>query len=260
MRNLLLLKSSDNVNDQLDISAENLASMKETAQKVSNNQLMRYIRVFSEMSNQIRYATQKRVTLELAVIKLTTPQMEDNLDSLLDRIRVLEDKVERGLFTMNEAQLAALAAGSTGVSEAGNAADNQETPEEIHREEILKQELQPAEYEDMKAIMASIDEIKANPDYRLKIGEGTLSMLEKASINVGPDRKSLLLSFDNSQEGQMAYTRFSAEEPRTALQEVIAQLTGKQVPITCQAKASLEENDISNINLSKVKFDIKIEE
>jgi DNA polymerase-3 subunit gamma/tau len=260
MRNLLLLKSSDNVNDQLDISAENLASMKETAQKVSNNQLMRYIRVFSEMSNQIRYATQKRVTLELAVIKLTTPQMEDNMDSLLDRIRVLEDKVERGLFTMNEAQLAALAAGSTGVSEAGNAADNQETPEEIHREEILKQELQPAEYEDMKAIMASIDEIKANPDYRLKIGEGTLSMLEKASINVGPDRKSLLLSFDNSQEGQMAYTRFSAEEPRNALQEAIAQLTGKQVPITCQAKASLEENDISNINLSKVKFDIKIEE
>jgi DNA polymerase-3 subunit gamma/tau len=260
MRNLLLLKSSDNVNDQLDISAENLASMRETAQKVSNNQLMRYIRVFSEMSNQIRYATQKRVTLELAVIKLTTPQMEDNMDSLLDRIRVLEDKVERGLFTLNEAQLAALAAGSTGVSEAGNAADSQETPEEIHREEILKQELQPAEYEDMKAIMASIDEIKANPDYRLKIGEGTLSMLEKASINVGPDRKSLLLSFDNSQEGQMAYTRFSAEEPRTALQEVIAQLTGKQVPITCQAKASLEENDISNINLSKVKFDIKIEE
>jgi DNA polymerase-3 subunit gamma/tau len=260
MRNLLLLKSSDNVNDQLDISAENLASMKETAKKVSNNQLMRYIRVFSEMSNQIRYATQKRVTLELAVIKLTTPQMEDNMDSLLDRIRVLEDKVERGLFTMNEAQLAALAAGSTGVSEAGNAVDSQETPEEIHREEILKQELQPAEYEDMKAIMASIDEIKANPDYRLKIGEGTLSMLEKASINVGPDRKSLLLSFDNSQEGQMAYTRFSAEEPRTALQEVIAQLTGKQVPITCQAKASLEENDISNINLSKVKFDIKIEE
>jgi DNA polymerase-3 subunit gamma/tau len=260
MRNLLLLKSSDNVNDQLDISAENLASMRETAQKVSTSQLMRYIRVFSEMSNQIRYATQKRVTLELAVIKLTTPQMEDDMDSLLDRIRVLEDKVERGLFNMNEAQLAALAAGSTGVSEAGNAADSGEALEEVRREEILKRELQPAEYEDMKAIMASIDEIKANPDYRLKIGEGTLSMLEKASINVGPDRKSLLLSFDNSQEGQMAYTRFSAEEPRTALQEVIAQITGKQVPVTCQAKASLEENDISNINLSKVKFDIKFEE
>lgn len=81
MRNLLLLKSSDHTNDQMDISSENLESMKKVAKQVDTESLMRYIRVFSEMSNQIRYATQKRVTLELAVIKLTTPQMETNMDS-----------------------------------------------------------------------------------------------------------------------------------------------------------------------------------
>lgn len=70
--------------------------------------LMRYIRVFSEMSNQIRYATQKRVTLELAIIKLTTPQMECNMDSVLDRIRVLEKKIEESTFSFSEEQLQAL--------------------------------------------------------------------------------------------------------------------------------------------------------
>ena len=75
MRNLLLLKTSDVMDDQLDISAENLESMKGIAKQTDGNFLMRSIRIFSEMSNQIRYATQKRVTLELAVIKLTTPQM-----------------------------------------------------------------------------------------------------------------------------------------------------------------------------------------
>ena len=39
---------------------------------------MRFIRIFSELSNQIRYASQKRVLIELALIKLTKPQMEPN--------------------------------------------------------------------------------------------------------------------------------------------------------------------------------------
>jgi len=42
----------------------------------------------------MRYATQKRVVLEVALIRLTRPAMETNLDSLLDRVRVLEKRIE----------------------------------------------------------------------------------------------------------------------------------------------------------------------
>ena len=106
MRNLMMVKVSDEVNDQLDISAENLAIMKQTAQELELNTLMRYIRVFSELSNRIRYATQKRVSLELAIIKLTTPQMEVDTDSILDRLRVLERKVEKTSIALAEGQFA----------------------------------------------------------------------------------------------------------------------------------------------------------
>ena len=54
---------------------------------------MRYIRVFSQLSNEIRYASQKRVLVEIALIKLCQPVMETNLDSLFDRVRVLEEKL-----------------------------------------------------------------------------------------------------------------------------------------------------------------------
>lgn len=37
---------------------------------------MRYIRVFSDLSSQLRYASQKRVLLEVALIRLTHPAME----------------------------------------------------------------------------------------------------------------------------------------------------------------------------------------
>mgnify|MGYP000470666594 FL=1 len=47
---------------------------------------MRYIRIFSELSNQLRYASQKRVMVEVALIKLTRPSMEPNLDSVLQRL------------------------------------------------------------------------------------------------------------------------------------------------------------------------------
>ena len=258
MRNLLLLKSSDDMSDQLDISTENIESMKMTADKVTMEQLMRYIRIFSELSNEIRYASQKRVTLEIAVIKLTTPQMEQNMDSILDRLRILEEKVEKGVMSLSEEQLAMIAGNTTGGAE-HNPAAGMEEDVDIDREAVLKRELQPAEYEDMKAIMQSIEEIKSNPEYRLKVGHGTLNLLQYASINIGHDRKSLLLTFDNSQQGSMGYDQFMKEEHRMALQEMIGELTGKQVDIACQSKESLKETNLGNINLSKVHFDIKIE-
>ena len=94
LRNLLLLKSSDNMEDVLDVSAENLEQLKEEAAMVRDDTLMRYIRIFSELSNQLRYASQKRVMVEVALIKLTRPSMEPDLDSVLQRLKQLEAAVE----------------------------------------------------------------------------------------------------------------------------------------------------------------------
>ena len=54
LRNLLLAKSSDNMEDVLDVSSENLAQLKEEAQMIENDTLIRYIRIFSELSNQLK--------------------------------------------------------------------------------------------------------------------------------------------------------------------------------------------------------------
>ena len=70
LRNLLLVKTSDNMEDVLDVSTENLAQLKEEAQMIESGVLLRYIRIFSELTNQLKYATQKRVLLEVTLIKL----------------------------------------------------------------------------------------------------------------------------------------------------------------------------------------------
>ena len=80
LRNLLLVQSADDAEGLLDMSEENLKQLKEDSTKTDGNTLMRYIRIFSELSNQLRYASQKRVMVEVALIKLTRPSMEPALD------------------------------------------------------------------------------------------------------------------------------------------------------------------------------------
>ena len=97
LRNLLLVKTSEHAEEVLDVSTENLQALLKESEMIESDTLMRYIRVFSELSSQLRYATQKRVMVEIGLIKLWRPAMETNLDSVLDRLRVLEEKMERGV-------------------------------------------------------------------------------------------------------------------------------------------------------------------
>ncbi len=117
MRNLLLIQSADDAEGLLDMSEENLKQLKADGEKADGPTLMRYIRVFSELSNQLRYATQKRVLVEVALIKLTRPAMEPNLDSILQRLGDLEmlmEDLEAGRMTIQAAAPAYAAAGTAG--------------------------------------------------------------------------------------------------------------------------------------------------
>ncbi len=97
LRNLLFVQSGDHLEDFLEVSTENLQQLQEEAKMISADALMRYIRIFSELSGQIRYSTQKRVLVEVALIKLCKPQMERNYDSLLERLENLETQLEKGV-------------------------------------------------------------------------------------------------------------------------------------------------------------------
>lgn len=140
MRNLLIAKTTDEPGDMLDMSEENLAVLKEEAAGVDTETLMRYIRIFSELSGQLRYASQKRILVEIAFIKLTTPSMEQNLDSILQRITLLEQKMQE--MPDNLQKLASLAPA------AGQAASSKTAVVETLPEPKTVS-LPPAQYEDL---------------------------------------------------------------------------------------------------------------
>ena len=113
MRNLLLVKTSENPEEAIDVSSENLKLLREESEMVDVETLMRYIRIFSDLSSQIRYSTQKRVLVEIALIKLCRPAMETNLDSVGN-------------------------AGSTGIGSYGSAEAMAAAPEKAAPEDLQK--------------------------------------------------------------------------------------------------------------------------
>lgn len=121
LRNLMLLQSQTDASDVLEMSEENMKLLKEDAKLTDLNGVMRYIRIFSELSGQLKSSSQKRVMVEVALIKMTQPAMEKGLnDALIDRIAVLERRMETGL----EAAARAMAAGGFAAGAGALTGDN----------------------------------------------------------------------------------------------------------------------------------------
>lgn len=102
LRNLLLAKTSEDMEEILEMSSDQLQLLKQEAQSCDTDLLIRFIRIFSELSNQVKYATQKRVIIEVALVKLCKPAMETDYESLIHRIQVLENRLEQGVFVTSK--------------------------------------------------------------------------------------------------------------------------------------------------------------
>ena len=211
MRNLLLVKTSDVPEDAVDVSAENLERLKEESEMLDTETLMRYIRVFSELSNQIRYASQKRVLVEIALIKLCQPVMETNLDSLFDRIRVLEEKMEKGIPVLTESQKASTRA--------------------LPQPELFGEEPQEQEaVKSQKAAPQDLQYIQKNWTAIVRETSGLLKqMLKEATpkYNANSDEPILYIEFHNFQ------AEICTKNPDTIplLKKIIREKTGKEVEI-----------------------------
>ena len=99
LRNLLLIGVSGDINTQImGVGDENMPLLLEDAQLADSETFLRYIRILSELMNDIRYSADKQILLEVAVIKMARPQMETDVESLADRIRQLEEKLKNGVI------------------------------------------------------------------------------------------------------------------------------------------------------------------
>lgn len=225
LRNLLLIKTSDHIEDVIDMSTENLHLLQEEAERVGVDGIIRYIRIFSELSGQLKYAAQKRVLTEVALIKLCRPQMETKQDALLDRIRALEQRLDNGDFVqvgnvpgmgIPGMQGGAFMDGSAG-SGTGAAAQ-------------VKQELPKALPEDVKRAVSNWQSIAGRAEQPMRL------YLQNARLTLGGDDQLVIVLPD----GIMSDYFTQEKEHHQQLEALISGFLGKQTEVAIQV---LKEND-----------------
>ena len=245
MRNLLLVKTSENPEEAIDVSSENLKLLKEESEMTDVETLMRYIRIFSDLSNQIRFASQKRVLVEIALIKLCRPAMETNLDSVLDRLRVLEKQMEE-----RPVQQVIVREGDVGTSgEPGNA-----VPGAVQSQQPKPQKAAP---EDLQKIVAG---------WRAIVGQTTglfKQSLQRAVPKYNGETGDPILYVEFQDFLGMNYV--DNPEAQKELQDIIAARTGKSVEIHMLVANKHQHTNLAQITVDdalreNIHMDIVVEE
>lgn len=232
LRNLLLMKTSERAYDMVDVSTENQQILIEEAKQVDMDVLMRYIRIFSELSNQVKYATQKRVLVEIACIKLCKPAMETNYDSILNRLRNIEAQIEKGIPLQES--------GVVKVEKAPNVIKNEESVQQLAR----------ALPEEMKALAKSWNVIMA------KVSAPIRAMLTAATPCAGEDNTLLLVFTD-----EMDRKFIDSEEHKMALQDIIKKQINKEVIVKTKLINQAQESKDCFPDLTQlIKMDVQYEE
>lgn len=101
MRNLMMAKVTQKPEDVLDMSEENIIFLKEQANKIRIEEIMRCIRILQECEEQSKWSKQGRIYLELSVIKMCRKEYDTSKEVLLSRINNLEKIIKEGNITVN---------------------------------------------------------------------------------------------------------------------------------------------------------------
>lgn len=230
LRNLLLVKTSDNMEEMLDLSRDNLLRLREEAEEIETDMILRYIRIFAQLASRLKYAGQKRILVEVALIKLCKPEMEVNTDSLLDRIRSLEEKMEQGIRVMPSEELPAV---------------NTVNPLETEAPRVLPKALR----EEVRQVVEKWPGIVGNAPMPLK------SYLKKVRLSLGEKDQLLMVVEDGIAYDYLA----KAEGNRQMVLELIENYLGKTLEMEFRPLEENRQFETSFVDLSKI-INMEIEE
>ena len=214
LRNLLLIKNLEDMEDILNISADNIALMKQESEGISEERIMYEIRALSELSAQLRSATQKRVLTEIALLRLTKPEASRSMDALEARVGILERKLENGI-------VAAASASSDNTTRQSGTAPAMDMASSSAPQPKPLRTVMPDE---LKEVLKNWNDIIRDCDGMMA------SMLAKVRPYV-PEDKDVLQLVSDSFAGELIQTYFADEEHKKEINSTIDAKVGAHVPI-----------------------------
>ncbi|ABR37057.1 MULTISPECIES: DNA polymerase III subunit gamma/tau [Clostridium] len=103
-RNLLMVKVTNNPEEVLDMSLENIHLIKEQGRKIRVEEIMRAIRILQDSETNSKASKQSRLYLELAIIKMCKIEYDTSNEVILSRINKLEESLKTGKIRMVQSE------------------------------------------------------------------------------------------------------------------------------------------------------------
>ena len=245
IRNVLMLKL--NADMTVDLTSEHKKELIELAEKFREGELINYINILQEASTKINYATAKRVVLEVAVIKLCKPQMQNGVEAIEKRMDMLESAVESGLASISAAGAATAAvSGGEQVVYVKQESDivsrffDSETAEKYKRNELSaeqKKELEEKILEQLRESYdeATLDELKLIAAMSTYIKEHSVKpvkmFMDSMMLTPGDEPGYLRASFEDVEANSLAIAYFEQEKNRKDFEIHLSELMGRKISI-----------------------------
>ena len=254
LRNMMLLKASDGEEDALEMTSENMEALREEAELLEMGTLMRFIRLFSDLASQLRYASNKRVLLEMAVIRLCRPEMEQETDAILQRLERLESEAgetERKLGQLEKGMRSGAYIAGTPEGEDMPFPAGEESIAAPPRQEVVA--LEPADFEDYQTIIRN---------WKKMLREiGGVMYAAAAGCQVEPRENSTMCLWF-TEKGK--YSIGGRPEKLACLEEYVAEHYGRSIHFVAGIKAGEEMRNITYVSREeaeeKILMDIETED
>lgn len=262
VRNVLVLKMNPAMT--VDVTSENVPRLLELGNDLSQEYLINYINILQEAASKINRATTKRIVLEVAVIKMCKPQMQQGYAAMEKRIEELEKRLEEigagnivyvSAENANTQNINALQGSIINSSAAQMNVDTEKQADGSGLEQKIadnfKNKYKEADCEEIKRIASAWYQL------RQTVMKMERSYLDKAKVIPGETPSTIELTFVENDENFMAIKYFS--EPRNIkhLEEMIAEFTEREVHVSLRKvrPKDYQNSNVAEWDLSKIKFD-----
>lgn len=218
-RNLLMAKVTNNPDDVLDMSEENVHLIKDQASRVRAEEIMRDIRILQETENNAKASKQARIYLELAIIKMCKIEYDTSNEVVLARMNKLEEDLKKGNITVK----------TEGVVSNPSSGANNQSEKKVERK--VAPVVQPVEVNDNSTI--TVEDVKRAWKDILESFKNRRAMVVYASIMPGRPISCrggvITILFDD--QYKFSKNRLEKEDNRKLVNEVFSEALRESVRV-----------------------------
>ena len=228
-RNLLMAKVTNNPEEVLDMSEENIALIKEQASRVRAEEVMRCIRILQEAEGNAKLSKQARLYLELSIIKMCKIEYDTSNEVILSRLNKLEEGLKNGSLKVVSA----------------SSVEGVATKKDVTRE-IKKEVKKPISHnisgnENSKV---TLEDIQRSWKDILERFKARRKMIIYASMVTGKpvECKNGILTIEYEDQFKFNKDRLEKPENRTVIQEVLAEIFREDIKVVFEVEEAASNN------------------